>query len=233
MSEILNHETIFHSPKKVEPFFLKSILSENSITNNKEEDIKEDEIINNPDFFSSYNYYIYYNNIKKEKSNLPKPTYIHKNLFNLIEESKTKDNEPKKTINDANNKNNLDIISKIMSNLDLEENDSVPSKSKFDFVQNIDNNNNDKNNELKKDNNNNNLNSNDKDSSEQDLELKFYFNNIFQKNQPDKLASQNNIIDNEDFGSNGQNNIDNNNLNLSNKDNINYLNHDKPNAFNK
>ena len=232
---MITYETLLHSPQKEE-----SLFSEKIILNKINDNINDSDSDKNLDFFTSYNFYTLDNNAKETTTNFQNPSLFQNNLNALIQENKNNDEEKEKNewCSNINGDNDLYIINKVIKNLNLDEKDNIPTKSKFDFTKM---NNNDTNEELI----NNNNNFGKKEILSSDEEKDFFnkdFNLIFNKSNSEKKVSKFNFVEIDEIFS--QNNINqncklpnmNNNKNFynkSNSDDKNFFNIDYNKIFNK
>ena len=86
------------------------------------------------DYLDSYNYYIYYNNLKKPDPRIPKPTYKEnkeKSKLDFIKETKDKEEEEDDILQDPPNDKLLGGLTNDLNNLNLQENNSQQNPDPF------------------------------------------------------------------------------------------------------
>ena len=110
---------------------IKHIIHRNAEPRSKSAPLVEFEKEDDTDFLSSYNYYIYYNSIVPRDPHLPKPTYVPKQDLDDIKETKAKDEEDQPDLATETSNKQLETISTMMNNLNIEGNGSMNDINKL------------------------------------------------------------------------------------------------------
>ena len=110
---------------------IKHITHRNAEPRSKSAPLVEFEKEDDSDFISSYNYYIYYNSIVPHDPHLPKPTYVPKQNLDDIKETKAKDEEDQPDLTNETNNKQLETISNMVKNLNIEGNGNMNDVDKL------------------------------------------------------------------------------------------------------